>query len=70
MGLCNCGERETVEHVVMACPGYEREMMATGLRKVGVREINFNNILECEKSREGRRINFRYLLSTGLIKRM
>ena len=35
-GLYNCGEREAVEHVVIACPGYEleREMMATGLWKV------------------------------------
>ena len=60
-----------MEHVIVACPGYEseREMMSVGLGNAGIRENN-KSVVECGKYREGRRIILRFLVSTGLIKRI
>ena len=58
--------------MIVACSGYkrEREMMRIGLWKAGIRENNLKSMIECGKSREGRRIILRFLVSTGLIKRL
>ena len=72
-GQCSCGERETVEHVMVACPRYgrERERMKIGLQKAGIREYNLKNIVESGKSKEGRKkIIIGFLVSTGIIKRI
>ena len=71
-GRCSCGERETVEHVMVECHGYdrEREELYIGLQKARVGEKNLQSIIECGKSREGRALIIRYLVSTGLIKRI
>ena len=71
-GQCSCGERETVEHVIVACPRYgrEKERMKIELQKTGIRECNFKNIVESAKSKEGRKIIIGFLVSTGIIKRI
>ena len=69
-GQCSCGGRETVEHVMVACHRYGRERVKIRLQKAGIGECDFRNKVESGKSKEGRKIFRRFLVSTGVIKRI
>ena len=72
-GRCSlCEEMETVEHVLMSCSEYirERGVMFAGLRKLGLVELRFTDVLESGVTMNGKQYLFAFLKGTGLFRKL
>lgn len=65
-GLCEgCQEEESVEHVVLSCRRYQREMMRNNLWELGVQEFTLKGLLSMGE-RAQVRVLLAFLRDTGV----
>lgn len=72
-GLCEqCSEEETIEHVLLFCSKYteERKIMLNKLEELGNVGKKLKHILEYGECEQGRKEIFKFLVATGLDKRI
>lgn len=72
-GLCQCGQMETVRHILLSCQGYarERKILFSELSDLGLTVFSIKSIFaECRASRFIDKAVIKFLISTALYSRI